>query len=224
VRKYEDCPDTAAEILADQVASILTAAPFYEIAGITRGLAAAFSAQAAKPDDDSAALFACWDAAFDVVEYRLPGTRHYIERGSYVPSPGQPSRDAMDTALARLAAATLAMPLRDDRRRALVVLTVLLATRPMQAQAAAVRLLSANIGSGPLTWVLVVLRDGIDGDISPDLARVLTDLAQSDWLSVRALAGEILTSSGRPAPAPPATEPELAMTRALADDMEGRRQ
>jgi hypothetical protein len=110
------------------------------------------------------------------------------------------------------------MPERADRRRALVAATVLLAARPMVAQAAAARVLTADLGSGPLTWLVTVLRDGLRGAVmADDLADQLTDLARSDLLSVRVLAADILSSAGRQVPDPPATAAHPAITRALAD-------
>jgi hypothetical protein len=208
---------TAVATLADQVVAAMNGRP-YGTYGITQALVAAFAAQ---PPDPARPVpidaLACWDAAFTVIAYRLPGTVHLGSEG-YEPTTGPVVQDGINIGLGGLALATLAMPERADRRRALVAATVLLAARPTVAQAAASRLLATDLGAGPLTWLLTVLRDGVRSDeLADDLADQLADLAQSDLLSVRVLAADILSNAGRQAPAPPATAAHPAVTRALAD-------
>lgn len=208
---------TAAAILADQVAAAIEGRP-YGTYGITQALVAAFAAQPPDPARPSPMdALACWDAAFTVIAYRLPGTVH-IGSEVYEPTTDPAAQDRIDTGLGRLALATLAMPERADRRRALVAATVLLAARATVAQAAAARVLTADLSAGPLTWLLTVLRDGLRGaGLADDLADRLTDLAQSDLLSVRVLAADILSGAGRQVPGPPATAAHPAVTRALAE-------
>jgi len=210
-------PGTAAVILADQVAAAIEGRP-YGTYGITQALVAAFATQPpdpARPGPMDA--LTCWDAAFTVIEYRLPGTVH-LGSEVYEPTTDPAAQDSIDLGLGGLALATLAMPERADRRRALVAGTVLLAARPTVAQAAAARLLAADLGAGPLTWLLTVLRDGLrGGELADDLADQLADLAGSDLLSLRVLAADLLSNAGRQAPDPPATAAHPTITRALAD-------
>jgi hypothetical protein len=53
------------------------------------------------------------------------------------------------------------------------------------------------------------------GELGDDLAAEITRLAASDHLSVRALAGQILATHGRPVPEPPATTPSLYVISAF---------
>ena len=209
---------TANGLLAEQVVSAIEGRR-YGTHGVTQALVAAFAAQSPDPADSRpGSAFACWDAAFQVIEHRLPGSAYYDDAETYEPTTAHAAQSSTDVALAHLALATLAMPTRDDRRCALVAGTVLLAARPVTAQAAAVYVLAADLGAGPLTWLLTVLLDGPrGGELAEDLADRLADLARSDLLSVRALAAEILSNAGRQAPTPPATAAHPALTRAVAD-------
>ena len=210
--------DTATGILADQVATAIGGRP-YGTHGVTQALVAAFAAQSPDPaDSHPGSAFACWDAALEVIEHRLPGSTPYDNAETYKPTTASPSRSSTDVTLTRLALATLAMPARDDRRRALVTATALLAARPAEAQAAISHVLAADLGAGPLTWLLTVVREGTrDGELTDDLAAQLMLLARSDLLSVRALAAEILANAGRPIPAPPAMATHPSLQLALAD-------
>ena len=218
-------PDTAATVLANQVVTAVQGRS-YETYGITQALLAAFAARSPNPTDAGpGTAFACWDAAFQVIEHRLPGNTPYDNSEKYLPTTTSASESTTNVALARLAMATLAMPARADRRRALVAATVLLAARPVLAQTAIVQVLGADLGAGPLTWLLTVLREGIVGrDLRDDLATQLTNLAHNDLLSVRALAAQILADTGHPVPAPPATPAHPVLQRAVTDALAERAQ
>ncbi len=215
--------DSAASVLADQVLAAI-AGRSYETYGVTRAMVSAFAAQPLdRAETHGRSAFACWDAAFDVIEYRLPGTTPYDDAESYEPTTAPDCRATTDVALARFALATVAMPARADRRRALVAATVLLAARPVVARAAVMEVLDAGLGAGPLTWLLAVVHDGIgDSGVPDNLAARLTQLTRSELLSVRALAAEVLTKARRPVPAPPATAAHPLLERAVADDLTGR--
>jgi hypothetical protein len=208
---------TAAATLAGQVAAVVEGRQ-YGTVGVTQGLVAAFATVSPKSTSAAGAeALACWDDAFGVIAHRLPGTAH-LGAGVYEPTTGPASRGDIDFALTRLALAILAMPERADRRRALVATTVLLAARPAEAQAAASRVLAADLGAGPLTWFLSILRDGVRGrELTDDLAARLTALARSDLLSVRVTAADILGITGHPVPDPPGTAAHAALSSAVAD-------
>jgi len=206
----------AAATLADQVASAV-AGRRYGTIGVTQALVAAFAARPPDPTRPAPAdALACWDAAFAVIAHRLPGTAD-IGPGTYEPTTGPVVQCNIDIALSRLALATLAMPERADRRRTLVAATVMLAARPAEAQAAAARVLAADLGAGPLTWLLRVLSDGLrDAPLADDLAAQLVTLARSDLLSVRVEAANVLAAAGLPVPDPPATLAHPALACAIA--------
>jgi hypothetical protein len=214
--------DTATGLLTGGIVTAIEGRR-YATHGITRALVAAFSARSPDPADTRPGIaFACWDSAFQVIEHRLPGTTPYDDE-SYEPTTTRTARSDTDDALAHLALATIAMPSRDDRRRALVAATVLIAARPAVGQAAAARVLAADLGAGPLTWLLTVVREcSGDGHLTDEIAGELTALSQSDLLSVRTSAAEILASSGRRVPSPPATAAHPALQHGVADALKKR--
>lgn len=213
-------PDAASLCLAQQVAAVVTGRK-YGTLGVTQALIEAFAARSADPAvPGQPDPFTCWDAAFSVIAYRLPGSAKILH-DAYSPATESATRQDIDTALSRLTLATLAMPDRADRRRALVAATVLLTARPAEAQAAAARVLAADLGAGPLTWLLTALRERLKGTpITDDLAGQLASLARSDLLSVRAEAAIILSMAGRPVPSPPATPAHPALVRAATEDLQ----
>lgn len=208
--------ETAATTLAYQVVARLDGRG-YEIFGITQALVAAFAARS--PDvtlPTPHIALACWDAAMDVIAYRVPGFVHVDSNVCDADAPPA-TVGSIDVALSMLAMATLALPNRADRRGALVATTILLAARPVVAQLAAARVLAADLGAGPLTWLLCVLRDCLRGSHLVDvLANRLSVLATCDLLSVRVLAAEVLRAAGRHVPDPPATAAHPALSSAVA--------
>ncbi|AZM58146.1 MULTISPECIES: ATP-binding protein [unclassified Streptomyces] len=205
----------ARQDLADQVANAVANPSYGRTVGVSQALVSAFAIQ---PPDASrppaADALACWDAAYDVIAHRLPGDAR-LGDGAYHPVPEPATQHDIDTALCRLAVATIALPERDDKRRALLAATVLLAARPRQAQAALAHILSFDLGAGPMTWLLTVLHSHLpDGPLDPALHEQLAALCTSDMLSVRVEASAVLTSAGYQPPSPPATaaHPTLAQT------------
>jgi hypothetical protein len=208
---------TAIRGLADQVAHAIAARSYSYTIGVSQALVSAFAAQ---PPDASrppaADALACWDAAFEVITHRLPGDAR-LGDGAYHPVPESATQHDIDAALCRLALATIALPERGDKRRALVVATVLLAGRPRQAQAALAHVLSFDLGAGPLTWLLRVLRSHLpDGPLDAALTDRLVALCSCDMLSVRTEASDILARAGHEPPAPPATAAHPTLARAIA--------
>ncbi|MFC5813586.1 hypothetical protein [Nonomuraea harbinensis] len=141
-------PATAAHNLAEQVAFAVTEASYNSTIGVSQALVSAFSVRPPHASPSTVSAFSCWDAACDVITHRLPGRAH-LGYGAYHPAPEPATQHDIDTALCKLALATIALPERGDKRRALLAATVLLAGRPSQAQAALAHVLSFNLGSGP---------------------------------------------------------------------------
>jgi hypothetical protein len=207
--------DVAGQDLANQVANAVANPSYGRTVGVSQALVSAFAIQ---PPDASrppaADALACWDAAHDVIAHRLPGDAR-LGDGVYHPVPEPATQHDIDTALCRLAVATISLPERGDKRRALLAATVLLAARPRQAQAALAHVLSFGLGAGPLTWLLTVLHSHLpDGPLDAALHDQLVALCTSDMLSVRVEASAVLTSAGHQPPSPPATpaHPTLAHT------------
>ncbi|MEV2248765.1 AAA family ATPase [Streptomyces sp. NPDC049970] len=206
----------ASGLLADQVARAVADGSYSRTIGVSQALVSAFTAQAPLDRAPGTDALACWDAAYEVITHRLPGDAR-LGDGAYRPSPALATQHDIDTALCTLALATLALPERGDKRRALIAATVLLASRPSQAQTALAHVLSFSLGAGPLTWLLSVLRDHLPpGPLDAALHEQLVVLCSSGMLSVRAGAAEILTRAGHEPPSPPATQAHPTLARAIA--------
>jgi hypothetical protein len=173
--------------------------------GVTQAVVAAFGATATGNPGGTA--IDCWDAALPVIQHRLPGT---AERAGHVyrPTASPDRQEDLDVAMATLVLATISQPTRADLRQTLLATALLVTCRPAIGQAALVHVLRSGLDAGRLTWLLDIVRACLpSGELTDAMTAELTRLAQSDWLTVRALAGRILEAHGRPAPSPPATEP-----------------
>jgi hypothetical protein len=197
-------PATAERTLAAAVADAVEADARLTY-GVTQAVVAAFAARPA--DTLGGTAIDCWEAAFPVIQHRLPGTaeRH---GHTYRPTASPDARESLDIALATLAIATISQPVRADLRQALVATTLLVMCRPAIGQAALAHVLEAGLDAGRATWLLDTLLACLPADeLTEPMAAQLTSLVGTDWLSVRALAARILEAHGRPVPNPPATEP-----------------
>lgn len=212
-------PDTADDALASAIAYNV-ATERYGLFGITQAVIAAFAAAPAQGTAGTA--LEVWNAAFDILEERLPGDPS--RTGSrYTPTPTPDDPNQVDTALATLAIAAICQPKVDDIRSALLALTLLIACRPQLAQSSVIPLLEADLDAGRHTWILETIRDHLPfGGLANPLKETLTTLATSDRLSVRAMAGEVLEHHGHPVPSPPATTPDGAIRLAIAQALDER--
>ncbi len=209
--------DTADDALAAAIAQSI-ATDRYGLFGVTGAIVAAFAA--APADGTAGTAIEIWDAAFGILERRLPGTNSRSGAG-FTPTPATDCQNEVNEALASLAISTLCQPKTEDIRAALLALTLLIACRPQLAQIVVIPTLTADLDAGRLTWILETLRDHLPHQSLTDaLASTLTTLATSDRLSVRALAGQILEQCGRPVPNPPAVTPDPALRRVSNDLME----
>ena len=201
---YDLDPATAERTLAAAVAGAVEADARLTY-GVTQAVVAAFAARPAGTPGGTA--IDCWEAAFPVIQHRLPGTaeRH---GHTYRPTTSPDAQESLDIALATLAIATISQPMRADLRQTLVATTLLMTCRPAIGQAALAHVLEAGLDAGRATWLLDILRACLPaGELTEPMAAQLTRLVGTDWLSVRALAARILDAHGRPVPNPPATEP-----------------
>ena len=201
---YDLDPATAERTLAAAVAGTVEA-DAQRTYGVTQAVVAAFAARPTGTPGGTA--IDCWEAAFPVIQHRLPGTaeRH---GHTYRPTASPDAQESLDIALATLAIATISQPMRADLRQTLVATTLLMTCRPAIGQAALVHVLEAGLDAGRATWLLDILRACLPaGELTEAMAAELTRLAGTDWLSVRALAARILESHGRPVPNPPVTKP-----------------
>lgn len=181
--------------------------------GLTQAVIAAFAARPTETPGGNAV--ACWEAAANVIRYRLPGTAERMGH-TYRPTASPDSQADVDVAIATLALATISQPMRADLRQTLLATAVLVTCRSAIAQAALVSILQSELDAGRMTWLLDVVADCLPvNSLNDKLALELTRLAKTDWLSVRALAARILQDQDRPVPDPPATEPAGAVRAAF---------
>ncbi|MER6625428.1 ATP-binding protein [Streptomyces sp. NPDC000931] len=206
----------AAHNLADQVVHAVVESSYSRTIGISQALVSAFAVQPPHALPPAVDALACWDAAYEVIAHRLPGNAR-LGNDVYHPVPEPATQHDIDAAMCRLALASIALPDRGDKRRALIAATVLLAGRPSQAQAALAHVLSFSLGAGPLTWLLTVLHSHLpDGSLDALLRAQLEALCGSDMLSVRAEASAILTRAGHQPPSPAATAAHPTLARAIS--------
>lgn len=172
--------------------------------GVTQGTIFALAAGAR--DEGLRSSLACWEAAFMTIRGRLPGEPVRYKHG-YRPSSAT-DEEVLGEALATLAVSTVAQPLRGDIRRALIAAAALLTCRPTLGQTAVAHALAAKLDAGRTLWLLDLVRANAgDAALEDSLRSTVTELAQSDWLSVRALAADILESHGYEVPTAPVTAP-----------------
>ncbi|RKS04930.1 NACHT domain-containing protein [Nocardiopsis sp. Huas11] len=205
-------PDIAERALAAAVTNRV-AATSYGSYGSSQGLITAFAAQPTISAGGTPT--ACWDAAFDIISHRLPGT---AATGTHVyhPTPVPDSADDLDVAIATLALATICQATREQMRLALLAAGFLLTVRPEATQSALAYILAKDLDAGRTTWLLEAVRVNLPaGILEDDLAAELTQLATSDRLSVRAFAGQLLSIHGRRIPEPPATTPAPSVSAAF---------
>ncbi|WP_426007189.1 AAA family ATPase [Paenarthrobacter sp. NyZ202] len=212
VQAHKLAPGTAERALAAAVTDRVAAESFSSY-GSSQGLIAAFAAQPTRSSGGTAAD--CWDAAFDIISHRLPGT---AQTGTHVyhPTAIPDSADDLNVAIATLAISTICQAAREQIRLALVATEFLLTLRPKAAQSALSYILRKDLDAGRSSWLLETVRGNVPaGDLGDDLATEITRLATSHHLSVRALAGQILDTHGRPVPEPPATTPSMSVVSAF---------
>lgn len=210
-------PDIAERTLAAAIVNNIETGDrgFY---GIVQAVIAAFAAQPASGLGGTAVE--AWNTAFTSLESRIPGTAAR-SHPPYVPlsSPDNPSD--LNVGLANLAIANIARPKREEIRLALLATAFLIACRPALAQAALIPILQADFDAGRTTWLLETVRDHLpQGELTDGLAARLTDMARSDRLSVRVLAGEILECHRYPVPGPPASQPDAALRLGIANALD----
>lgn len=190
------------------------------LAGISQALVYAFAevdfapaALAGTPSPLDVA-FACWREAADVIATRTPRLHPDDDpEFPYIPpakGDAATTEDALNAAMAAAAVAGVAHPGREQKRRALVALSLLIVDRPRVTADALADLLEVVADPLTLSWILAVLREA--GSASADTKKLcerpLRALAQRPHLTVRALARGLLADVGVSAPPPPVGTPD----------------
>ncbi|MFC0112618.1 AAA family ATPase [Kibdelosporangium aridum] len=217
---HELDPGTAEKTLAAAIAQTVDSDAQRSF-GVTQAVVAAFASMPTRGPGGTA--IECWEAAFPIIQHRLPGVAERAGH-TYRPTATPDSQEALEVAMATLALATISQPMRADLRQTLVAAALLVTCRPRIGQAALVHILRAGLDAGRTTWLLDVVRAYLPIDeLIDEMAEALAQLARTDWLSVRVLAGQILDAHGRSVPYPPATEP-APKVRAAFHDLMGERE
>ena len=179
--------------------------------GVTQALVYGF----AKCGLDTSDPFDIWDEAFAVIVDRVPRVADIDDPADVyvVPDPdgGADLLGDIDAALAAAAVAGLAHPSREQKRRSLVAVQLLIDQRTTAVAPAIESALLSLSDPATLTWLLRVIE--IAGDkaapITATCRKALIRLAQGPWLTVRVLARRLLSSDD--IPAVPYSEPDRAL-------------
>jgi hypothetical protein len=194
--------------------------------GVTRALIHAFAALGVSPKgvEDSqpaacALAFQMWDAAFEVIEARLPRTHDEKNLGqAYVPDESGSRRSELDTALAEATVGGLAHPGRERKRRGLLAVYLLTCLRPTRVGPALNRALRVQLDTLTLTWLLELLAATELHALADFVREPLGQLAAAPELRIRTIARRVLRLIGDPPGALPATSAETG----LLDDQPAR--
>ncbi|NUO50288.1 MAG: hypothetical protein HOV80_15645 [Polyangiaceae bacterium] len=228
-RANELDPEVASSAIGSELQRIVTGAGA-GLYGVTEGLLYALDSTTLGVTGVDAAgrrragVLEAWDEAAAVIGARLP-------RVSGSDDPDYPytfcdaalDEPALERALTHGVLAALGHPSREQKRRALVAVTILATERPSTlkgALGAALTHLREPITLGALLQILVDTSDGARKDIVGACASALRDLATSPHLGVRSLARDLLASGSLELPPLPVTNAGFAING--AGDRAGR--
>lgn len=185
--------------------------------GGTYGITQALIYEFAKGGLSNSALtcFEIWDEALAVIANRLPqvGAAENPEEVYVAPNPdsGEKLLGDINTAFAAATVAGLAHPGREQKRRSLLGIQVLINERSSFAMAPLEAALSSLSDPATLTWVLRVI-ELADEKAAPIIAKsrsIFIKLAERPHLTVRTLARQIIYGDEIPLVRPIEPEPEL---------------
>jgi hypothetical protein len=159
--------------------------------------------------------FMAWNEAFLVIANRAPRVDPSDDPDEPYTAPEPDNGDDLpgdlNVAFATAVVAGLGHAARDQKRRSLVAIQMLLSERRMEVAPAIRTALLSLSDPATLTWLLQTLASA--GDVATpvvaECADVLADLARKQHMTVRALARRLLGDRGTPAPASPEPDPAL---------------
>ena len=204
--------------LAEEVAFFVRSSG-YGTYGISRALVLAMS-RIRCPSLDEMLPFLVWDQAYEVIQSRLPyqGSDDdplpayqpdAVERPAFE-SPGRDGHsEATAYALTTGLVAGLSSPAREDKRRTLLAIRLLLTEEPELIGLALRKLLHHVSDPTTLTWLLYVLlySESSTQTVVTACESALRELASSrSFLTVRSLAAELLAVHGFEPPSPPVAD------------------
>ena len=219
---------TTLRILAEEVAFFVRSSG-YGTYGISRALVLAMSrigwSSLDKRHTRKMLAFLGWDQAYEVIQSRLPRQgsdddpvlayqpdaieRPDFEGRAAVSPGGAPDSEAAAYALTMGVVASLSSPAREDKRRTLVAIKLLVAEEPDLISLALRKLLPNISDPTTLTWLLYMLLCSGSSTQSVVTAceSALRKLASSrSFLIVRSLAAELLAVHGFEPPPPPVAD------------------
>lgn len=156
--------------------------------------------------------FDIWDEAFTIISGRAPRVSKSDDPDDVYIAPATPgtqiSSEELDAAFAATAVAGLAHASREQKRRALVAIQMLISGRASVVAPALGTALSSLSDPATLSWLLRVieLENKKEIDVSSPCQNALVELAGRPHLTVRALARRLLNSSE--VPPVPMTHPD----------------
>ena len=181
--------------------------------GITQALIYGFAKGGLS--NSAVTCFEIWNEALSVIAKRLPqvGTAYSPEEVYEAPNPdsGAQILGNVNTAFAAATVAGLAHPGREQKRRSLLGIQLLISERASVVMAPLCEALSSLSDPATLTWLLRVIEHSGD-KAAPLIERtqsVLTKLTQSPYLTVRTLARQMIPGDDIPLVRPIEPEPEL---------------
>ena len=209
--------------LAEEVAFFVRSSR-YGLRGISSAVVAAMS-RIRWPSLDQMRPFLVWDQAYEVIESRLPyqGSDDdpvpayepdSIERPALggTAAGGDHAADAAAYALAMGVVASLSSPAREDKRRTLLAIKLLVAEEPDLIGLVLRKLVHGISDPTTVSWLLfVLLESGSSARIVvAGCESALQKLASSrSFLIVRSLAAELLTVHGFEVPSPPIADGDV---------------
>lgn len=159
--------------------------------------------------NSSQTAFAIWDEAQAVITSRTPRISEGDDPNPlYIPSePDDP--DKIERALALALVAGLGHPSREQKRRTLVAISLLIEIRAAAIRDAVRTALDSLSDPSTLYWLLWLLRSGAGNavEVIRAAAPTLKELCRSEFLGIRTLARQLLVSVEQEAPALPVGEP-----------------
>jgi hypothetical protein len=201
-------PEVAREAILSEIQRAV-ALPRYGTHGIGQAIifAIADSAIPAPPGTTGTELaFSTWDAAFEVISSRAPRVAPSDDpEWPYTPSEavGTPATAELESSFALAVLGCLAAPARETKRRALLAVEQLLSDAPGALTEGLPHALGAISDAPTLTWLLsTIARHSNAPLVCRDSHHVLKRLAQSDRLTVRAIARSLVDD---PPPVPSST-------------------
>ena len=191
----------AIELLTNEIRNVCTSASgSFETLGFTKALVYGFAVGALRTDNRPSVdlAFECWNAAFQVIALRAPRIDESDDPSTdyepLAPDRGLVEQREVDEAFALAIVASLTHPARGKKRRVLLAIRTLISKRPELAGTVLDYALARLTCAATTTWLLGLLEQSCDSRIEAisQCRQSLTQLANSDFFTVRNIANRLL--------------------------------